>query len=882
MFMPCILRQDPRQRRGGKRRRQKSPDSYCLQLVRRWAAGEQMELWDEAVAAAEAGRARPRRACTPQDSNLRRAKCAAGEGRFAAAIKALSSTGHATDCAETVAKLQELHPVHQLPEVPAGKPPEPYVFSADEVLASVASFPNGSAGGCMGLRPQHLKEVTAQTPVSADARQVLSQLTRVVNLLVAGQVPGDVMTAMASAPLYALAKKGGGIRPIAVGETLRRLVSKCCCQRSKASAAEFLSPLQVGVGIPGGCEAVIHSVSTALERYGHVEDMVMLKIDFTNAFNRIGRASFLKLLHGSEEFGGLYQWVQACYGASSSLLFGDHEIASLAGVQQGDPLGPLLFSLVLQQLVLKVKAAVPDLVLDVWFLDDGTLIGKTDDVLRAEHIIRVEGQALGMDINHGKCELWWPTHNPRLNLFPADITRVATAGVPLLGCALGSAEFVAAHLDARIQKAEEALNLLARFGDGQVELLLLRSCLGLPKIIYSLRTTPPHKIGAPLARFMELLISSLSRIVGMPLSRAALAQALLPIKWGGLGILDPTPTAYAAFLSSSHQTQPLQAAILGSPDSAVPGTQAALDALYASLPEAGTAAAQDERWTLSRLREERPRQRTLLEPLYKASHALLTRSGSVFDKARLLSLTLEHSGAFLTSLPLPWMKLDSNKMSIACKLRLGLHVYPTSDKARACPACKNSTVDPQGQHALICSSSGDRIIRHNHLCVVLATFMKSCAHGQVVLETPGLIPGVGDKPGDVTMHNWHQGSTACFDVTVVSPLAESCVYRAAQERGFAALAAEERKDAGAYAKCAEEGLMFIPLAVEVFGGWGKLAREAFSTLAGLAAGRSGKTRADEHSRFIQRMSVALQRDNAHMVQSRAPEYVPMEGWPPPL
>ena len=132
------------------------------------------------------------------------------------------------------------------------------------------------------------------------------------------------------------------------------------------------------------------------------------------------------------------------------------------------------------------------------------------------------------------------------------------------------------------------------------------------------------------------------------------------------------------------------------------------------------------------------------------------------------------------------------------------------------------------------------------------------------------------------MTNWHQGQTACFDVTVVSPLAESCVSRAGQVRGFAAAAAEDRKDDKAYEKCAVQGLMFVPLAVEVFGGWGKLAREAFGTLAGLAAGRSGKTRAEEYTQFIQRMSIALQRDNARMVQSRAPEYVPMEGRTPPF
>ena len=41
-------------------------------------------------------------------------------------------------------------------------------------------------------------------------------------------------------------------------------------------------------------------------------------------------------------------------------------------MQQGDPLGPLLFSLVIHPLALKIQAEFPKLDLCVW--DDGTII----------------------------------------------------------------------------------------------------------------------------------------------------------------------------------------------------------------------------------------------------------------------------------------------------------------------------------------------------------------------------------------------------------------------------------------------------------------------------------------------------------------------------
>ena len=48
-------------------------------------------------------------------------------------------------------------------------------------------------------------------------------------------------------------------RPIAVGLTLRRLVSKICNLKLKDACKETFLPAQVGVGIEAGAEAAIHS-----------------------------------------------------------------------------------------------------------------------------------------------------------------------------------------------------------------------------------------------------------------------------------------------------------------------------------------------------------------------------------------------------------------------------------------------------------------------------------------------------------------------------------------------------------------------------------------------------------------------------------------------
>ena len=83
-------------------------------------------------------------------------------------------------------------------------------------------------------------------------------------------------------------------------------------------------------------------------------------------------------------------------------------ISSQAGVQQGDPLDSFLFCLVLQVLVSKLSKEAPNLALNNWYMDDGSLFGKIVDILKAWNIIKEFGPALGLFVNLEKCELeWW-------------------------------------------------------------------------------------------------------------------------------------------------------------------------------------------------------------------------------------------------------------------------------------------------------------------------------------------------------------------------------------------------------------------------------------------------------------------------------------------
>ena len=74
----------------------------------------------------------------------------------------------------------------------------------------------------------------------------------------------------------------------------------------QADAVRILAPLQVGVGILVGCEAIVHSVSSVLEdRNISPDDRCILLVDFSNAFNLVNREYMFREVRAPHSFHGL-------------------------------------------------------------------------------------------------------------------------------------------------------------------------------------------------------------------------------------------------------------------------------------------------------------------------------------------------------------------------------------------------------------------------------------------------------------------------------------------------------------------------------------------------------------------------------------------------
>ncbi len=280
-----------------------------------------------------------------------------------------------------------------------------------------------------------------------------------MNLLASGHAPPTILPHLCGATLIAIRKKGGGLRPIAIGEFLRRLTSKCLAFSARPSALPRFLPNQLGVGVKGGCEAIIHTVSSHFSSSPSDRCWTLL-VDFANAFNSIDRESMF--VEFCRHIPSLSPWIEACYSCQPNLLLASHSLLSCSGVQQGDPLGPLGFALTLQPIILTAfnRKCLAWRALNAWYLDDGTLVGSPNDLLSALAIIKREGPRIGLHLNKAKSLLYIPADADEfVNPLPPAIPTVRQS-FSLLGCPVGPPNFCEATFQTRVDKIKLSLNLL--------------------------------------------------------------------------------------------------------------------------------------------------------------------------------------------------------------------------------------------------------------------------------------------------------------------------------------------------------------------------------------------------------------------------------------
>jgi hypothetical protein len=353
---------------------------------------------------------------------------------------------------------------------------------------------------------------------------VLDSLTSLLNTVFREAMPVGIRPFWVRGPVTPLLKPQGGIRPIAVGSMFWRLASKVAVRSALPVVGPYLRPLQVGVGVRGGGEALVHAFNRVVEARHHDPSLSLLQLDFQNAFGLVSRAKFLAQIKALCP--GLLPYVVLLRG-EAHFFVGQHGVSATRGVHQGDPLAALLFALAIHPFLLMLAERFPDVLQGL-----RAYLGQ----------VIAEGPSWGFVLNLSKSLLWWPTLDPCRKVgFPAEIRQSRDLGVRLLeGPLSASRVFVSAFVGDKAKEVGRVMGRLAILDDPQVELLLLRACMGLCRMVHVLRCSPPQAVAAGVAVFDDALHSSLRRIVvaeGPGFGSLQAEIAALPLSAGGLGIV---------------------------------------------------------------------------------------------------------------------------------------------------------------------------------------------------------------------------------------------------------------------------------------------------------------------------------------------------------
>ena len=213
--------------------------------------------------------------------------------------------------------------------------------------------------------------------------------------------------------------------------------------------------------------------------------MAWIKFDVRNAFNTMDRKSMAQAVQ--IHLTALTRYYFSAYGAPTPLFFGEWRIASQTGVQQGDPLGPLLFSLGLFAARSRIEATK----LEGWYLDDGIVACPPSSVETVFAEVAAQFASVGLAIREDKCEIVSAVSIAGLPLVP----RTLSASLALLGSCCGDTDHRTAHANRITDLLVRKIQLFGAVArrDGHAGYQLLRLCGSFPTLNYQLRCGGSHQ-----------------------------------------------------------------------------------------------------------------------------------------------------------------------------------------------------------------------------------------------------------------------------------------------------------------------------------------------------------------------------------------------------
>ena len=241
----------------------------------------------------------------------------------------------APKCEESFRELQARRPQFQRrelpPEVLEFEPQTPVELDRKTFFDSLRSSPAALPADQGVCTYEHLK-------LLLDDSDATDLFVAVCNRIAQGKVPEEVREAFTSARITALSKPDGGIRGIATGCTLRRLVARALAKQFMNAFEEECAPFQYTLSTRAGTDCVGHTLRAATDAN---PSLTILSVDGIGAYDHILRSAMLGRLHAMPEVRSLLPFVRMSYGQPSTFQWsdemGERFVTQAEGGGQGDP-----------------------------------------------------------------------------------------------------------------------------------------------------------------------------------------------------------------------------------------------------------------------------------------------------------------------------------------------------------------------------------------------------------------------------------------------------------------------------------------------------------------------------------------------------------------
>lgn len=694
----------------------------------------------------------------------------------------------------------------------AGTPPSHHSIIFDKITGESirqATLRCSGSAGPSGLDAAAWQRLT--TSFRGSSSELCTAIALFARRICTQHVSFPGLAAFTACRLIAL-DKCPGVRPIGIGEVVRRIVGKAVLSVVGPDVQRAAGTIQLCAGQEGGPEAAIHATRLA---FGDSCTEGVLLVDAKNAFNQLNRR--VALLNVARLCPSVATVLINTYRGDTFLFVSGTVLFSREGTTQGDPLAMIFYALATLPLI--EACHTTRLSGEVWFADDATGSGPLTALREWWDKLLTTGPLFGYLPNGPKT---WLVVKPDLLLSATEIfhgtgVNVTAQGRRHLGAALGTRTFVEEYVLKQVDEWVAQLHRLSAIAECHPHAAYSAFVHGIrSRWLYLARTTPDiSDLFTPLETALrtQFIPALTGRDAPSELERTLLA---LPARLGGLGIVNPVEAATDEHQSSLRLTSSLVLLQLQQ--------RQAIDLDTAALPD------QQSRGALRSEKQKR---------LKNAAAALLPQLPLPLQHAMTLA-SEKGASSWLTALPLASMGLTLHKGAFrdALCLRYGWQ-----------PALMSSTCDCGASlstaHALSCPTGGFPTMRHNEIRDLLADLMTDVAH-DVSVEPP-LQPVTGEVFSsratttddgarlDLAASGVWGGrfERAFFDVRVINPLARS-------NQSLPPASCYRRHEADKRRKYLQrvvevEHASFVPFVVSATGGLGPSATATLQRIAQLSA-----------------------------------------------